>query len=104
MLPFDAGLSYASAVLPPLRTHTATRALPAADVGVHVHVLLVDQACITVHAPSNTHHLNCGAVPPETVAVNVTGVPTACGAGRLAVKPVSVSEAVAGGVIANGRL
>ena len=79
MLPLAAGLSYASTVLPALRTHTPTRVLlPAADVGVQVDAVLEDQSCITVHVlPSNTNHLNWyGAVPPEAVAVNVIDVPT----------------------------
>jgi hypothetical protein len=42
-------------------------------------VLLVDQPCTTlVLLPSNSIHLNCcGAVPPDTAAVNVIGVPPA---------------------------
>jgi hypothetical protein len=43
-LPFEAALSYASAELPALRTQTATRYELFAAVGVHVHVLLVDQS------------------------------------------------------------
>jgi hypothetical protein len=61
-------------------------------------VLLVDQACTTlVLLPSNNIHLNCcGAVPPDTDAVNVTGVPTGCGAVRFAVSPVIDSGGVVG--------
>ena len=84
MLPFDCALSYMSAVLPALRTQTATRSAGIADVGVHVQLLLVDQSVIAYHcAPSYTHHLNCcGPVPPEIDAVKVTGVPAGDGAGR----------------------
>src|SRR5688572_1254058 len=98
MLPLDEALSYMSAVLPALRTHTATRIFPPADVGVHVHVLLVDQVCFIVHELlSKTHHLYWyGALPPETVAVKVIGVPTACGDGRFDVMPVSLNCAGAG--------
>jgi hypothetical protein len=42
MLPFACGLSYVSAVLPALRTQTATLNGDASG-GDHVHVLLVDQ-------------------------------------------------------------
>ena len=69
-------------------------------------MLLEDQFCSAVHVwPSDTHHLNwCGAVPPETEAVNVIGVPTACGAGRFAVRLVRVSGVCGAALIANGRL
>ena len=41
MLPFEPALSYASALLPALRTHTPTRAAELAEPGVHVQRLLV---------------------------------------------------------------
>jgi hypothetical protein len=58
-------------------------------------VLLADQFCrIVQFAPSNSHHLyEYGAVPFVAVAVNVIGVPTSCGAVRLAVRLDSVSGA-----------
>ena len=61
-------------------------------------MLLADQPWTTlVLLPSNNIHLNCcGAVPPDTAAVNVTGVPTGCGAVRFAVRPVTDSGGVAG--------
>ena len=54
-----------------------------------------DQPCTTlVLLPSNNIHLNCcGAVPPDTAAVNVIGVPTGCGDVRFAVRLVTASEA-----------
>ena len=93
MLPFDWLLSYMSADDVALRTQTETRYAELATVGVHVHVLVVDQSRVTNQStPSYTHHLNCcGAVPPDTVAVKVIDVPGGCGALRLAVRPVRAS-------------
>jgi hypothetical protein len=53
MLLLAPALSYASAVLPPLRTHTPTRYPVPVAVGVHVHVLLDDHSrLMTQFAPS----------------------------------------------------
>jgi hypothetical protein len=58
MLPLAAALSYASAELPALRIHTATRYKLLAVVGVHVQVLLVDQSRRTTQfAPSYVQNL-----------------------------------------------
>jgi len=94
MLPADWLLSYKSADDVALRTQTETRYPELATVGVHVHVLSVDQLRVTYQptAPSYTHHLNCcGAVPPATVAVNVIDDPAGCGAGRFAARDVRVN-------------
>jgi hypothetical protein len=58
MLPFELALSYASALLPALRIHTATRAFAMAPPGVHVHRSLDVHCCITTQLPpSKIHHL-----------------------------------------------
>jgi hypothetical protein len=105
MLPFAFALSYVSAVLPALRTHTPTR-LDALSFGsVHVHLLLVDQSVLGYQAlPSKTNHLYWyGLAPPVAVATKVTAVPTGCGAGRSAASAVSASgpppTGIAGGVL-----
>jgi hypothetical protein len=46
-LTFEFALSYASAVLLALRTHTATRAPESALFGLHVHWLLDVHVCVT---------------------------------------------------------
>jgi len=76
-----------STVLPALRIHTPTIYALFAALGVHVHVLAVDQLRVTFQlAPSYTHHLYCcGAAPPVTVAVKVMADPVGCGALRSAV-------------------
>ena len=92
MLPLDWLLSYMSADDVALRTQTeTTRHTELTTVGVHVHVLAVDQLRVTYQPTrsSYTHHLNCGGeVPPSTVAVKVTDVPIGCGALRSAVRLV----------------
>jgi hypothetical protein len=58
MLPFDAELSYVSAVLPAFLIHTPIRYAENASVGVQVQELLVDQPVCWYHsAPSKIHHL-----------------------------------------------
>jgi hypothetical protein len=98
MLPFASGLSYASAVLPALRTQAATRNHGFADPGVQVHVLIVDHPRVRIQVdPSKTKNLNsCGPTPPVIVALNWTGVPTGDGADRLGMIPVSTSGEAGG--------
>src|SRR4030095_12515343 len=81
--------SLVSVVVDALRTHTPTLSPAFALAGCQVNVRLSLQSCTIVHtAPSKTHHLYWyDPSPPIAVAVNVIGVPAACGAGRFAVSP-----------------